>query len=224
MKKHFICLANSIKYRGRCLAGIEVSLDGAGRYTIARNEDETPQWIRPVSREKCGTLPESETKNIVLFDIIEIGTTRECPQYAHSENVFYSYLKKSGKKSFQSEKHLNDLCNNVHPMLLFNGLKSISTDVFQQSGYSLAFIRASNCTFWKDESDMFKDKFRVRFLYNNIEYVLPLTDPVFIHKLNVNGFDSINSAKHYYFTVSLSEEFKGWHYKLIAGIVEEPSL
>ena len=115
MKKHFICLANSTKYQGRCLAGVEVSLDGACRYTIARNEDGTPKWIRPVSRDQQthGALPERETKNIVLFDIIEIENMKACHQHAHSENVFYSSLKRSGKRSFQDTNHLNDLCNNV---------------------------------------------------------------------------------------------------------------
>ena len=38
MKKHFICLANSFKYAGRCLGGIEIEMKD-NKYTIVRNEN-----------------------------------------------------------------------------------------------------------------------------------------------------------------------------------------
>ena len=56
MKKHFICLANSFKYAGRCLGGIEIEMKD-NKYTIVRNENGTPKWIRPISFEEHGQLP-----------------------------------------------------------------------------------------------------------------------------------------------------------------------
>jgi hypothetical protein len=101
MKKHFICLANSIKYQGRCVAGIVITFDAPGRYSIVKKETGSPQWIRPVSHEKFGTLPEGDTRNIALFDILEIENVVSCPKHAHSEDVFYSALKRSGKRAVQ---------------------------------------------------------------------------------------------------------------------------
>ena len=82
-------------------------------------------------------------------------------------------------------------------------------------------ISASNCIFYKDETDFFRDKFRAGFSYNAVEYDLPITDPVFINRLKIKGWNPDDSKKYrYYLTVSLSEEYRGWHYKLVAGVVE----
>ena len=89
MKKHFICLANSFKYAGRCLGGIEIEMKD-NKYTIVRNENGTPKWIRPISFEEHGQLPASETRHINILDIIEVDITETCPKYAHSENIHYS--------------------------------------------------------------------------------------------------------------------------------------
>ena len=68
-----ICLANSTKYGGRCIAGLKT--DGSG-------------WLRPVSPRADGTLyPEhymlDGNKEPELFDILEIectGHRQECHQ------------------------------------------------------------------------------------------------------------------------------------------------
>jgi hypothetical protein len=57
-------------------------------------------------------------------------------------------------------------------------------------------------------------------LYHAAEYDLPITDPVFTHHLKTRGWHPDDSTNyHYYLTVSLSEEYRGWHYKLVAGVV-----
>lgn len=42
-----LCLANSYKHGGRCIAGIEVTLDNKG-YSIVRDVNGVPKWVRPV--------------------------------------------------------------------------------------------------------------------------------------------------------------------------------
>lgn len=268
MKQYFICLANSFKYGGRCVAGIEIvfkepvfasfdaarniqsltaiifgipekdSLDNNGRpvlpclmesgstwntndskYSIIKNEDGTPKWIRPVSCEEHRELSTFETQNINILDIVEIEDTENCPDFAHSENVYYSSLKKSGKKIEQNANNFNNLCDNTHSKIFFNKGKAVPTDVFQQNGHSLMFIKIPNCTFYNDENE----KLRVKFSYNGIDYDLPVTDPAFINYMQVKGLDHINTCKNYYFTISLGEEFEGWHYKLVAGVLSIPA-
>ena len=217
MKKHFICLANSFKYKGRCLAGIEVEFNNA-KFSPLKNEDGTPKWIRPVSREEHGELSTQETQKIYMLDIVEIEVTENCPKFAQSENVYYTSLIKGGKKYERNEKGLNDLCNLTNSDLLFNRRRSIPTDVFQQSGYSLIFIKASNCTFYNDE----KARLRVKFSYNDTDYDLPVTDPAFINFMEMIGLVNLNTTKNYYFTISLGEEYEGSHYKLVAGVIFLP--
>ena len=218
MKKHFICLANSFKYQGRCLAGIEITLNESG-YSVVAKEDGTPKWIRPVSRAGYGELSVSETQNMNMLDIIEIEGVEECPNNAHNENVFYSSLKRSGKKIGQNTNNLNGLCDNIHSKIFFNRGKAVPADIFQQSNHSLMFVKALNSIFYNDE----RNKLRVKFSFSGAEYDLPVTDPIFINYMQVKGLDSVNAVDKYYFAISLGEEFDGWHYKLIAGIITIPN-
>ena len=48
MDKLILCLANSYKHGGRCIAGIEVSLQ-EGQLSINKSSYGIPIWIRPVS-------------------------------------------------------------------------------------------------------------------------------------------------------------------------------
>ena len=218
MKKYFICLANSFKYQGRCLAGIEITLSRSG-YSIVSKEDGTPKWIRPVSRAKNGELSVLETQNMNMLDIIEIEIVEECPNNAQSENVFYSSLKRSGKKIEQNAHNLNELCDNIHSKIFFNKGRAVPADIFQQSNHSLMLVKTLNSVFYNDE----KSKLRVKFSFSGIEYDLPVTDPAFINDMQVKGLDNINAIDDYYFIISLGEEFDGWHYKLIAGVITIPN-
>jgi hypothetical protein len=218
MKKHFICLANSFKYGGRCLAGIEIDLNDT-KYTTVKNDDGTPKWIRPVSRGEHHELSTFETQRINVLDIVEIEDAESCPDFAHSKNVYYASLKKAGRKIELKENDLNNLCNNAQPKIFFNRGKAVPTDVFRQSGHSLMLIKIPSPTFYNDENE----KLRVEFLYRSTEYDLPVTDPAFIDFMKRKGLDHINAISNYYFTISLGEELDGWHYKLVAGILSVPN-
>lgn len=214
MKKHFVCLANSFKYQGRCLAGIEIRMNNE-TYSVVTKGDGTPQWIRPVSRNGHGELPTLEARNIDLLDVVEIENIETCPKNAHSENVFYSSLGKIGKKIENHAHRLNDLCDKINPLLFFNRGKAVPVYVFEQEGHSLVFVKVSEHAFYNDE----KEKLRVKFLYGSTPYDLPVTDPKFINRMKSKGLGHINAESDYYFTVSLAEELNGWHAKLVAGVI-----
>ena len=117
MKKHFICLANSFKYAGRCLGGIEIEMKD-NKYTIVRNEEH-------------GQLPASETRHINILDIIEVDITETCPKYAHSENIHYSNLVRKTRCSKQVDA-MDNLCDNIHKKIFYNCGKAVPTNVFQE--------------------------------------------------------------------------------------------
>src|ERR1035438_2085128 len=74
--KDIVCLANSRKHSGRCVAGKEVLADGYGK------------WIRPVSARPSAEISEEERRyeNGVLarvLDIIRIPIIGATPQLYH---------------------------------------------------------------------------------------------------------------------------------------------
>ena len=58
MDKYFICLANSYKRGGRCIAGVEISYNTLDEWSVVRNADGTPRWIRPTAANTMfGEIP-----------------------------------------------------------------------------------------------------------------------------------------------------------------------
>ena len=43
MDVYFICLANSLKRGGRCIAGVEITLDDKQHWTVVRKSDGAPK-------------------------------------------------------------------------------------------------------------------------------------------------------------------------------------
>ena len=77
MKTTFICLANSRKHGGRCVAGLRP--DGGG-------------WLRLVSRDRAGTLSNrhytlKDGAEAGLLDLIEVETSAARPEPHHPENL-----------------------------------------------------------------------------------------------------------------------------------------
>lgn len=54
MKKLFICLANSAKYKERCIAGIEVTKRPNDKYSVIKKNPKQLQWLRPVTSAQYG--------------------------------------------------------------------------------------------------------------------------------------------------------------------------
>jgi len=77
--KTIVCLANSRKYSGRCIAGKEILADGYG------------PWIRPVSVRQYGEISEEERRyengvSAKLLDILRVPLIGAAPQLYQSEN------------------------------------------------------------------------------------------------------------------------------------------
>lgn len=218
MRKLFLCLANSYKYGGRCLAGIELER-GDKSFLIVRNSDGSPHWIRPVLSQGTGEIPAEMTSGIGLFDVVEIEDIEATPHYAHSEDVIFSSMRYVQSYP-RSTRAIELLCDDVHPMLLGYIEKKITPAQFQEGSFSLALIRPEHVRISCVEVVEFA-KFRISFTYLGTEYNCSLTDPDYLRQLQANGIESIEREKgEMYLVVSLSHEYQGYHHKLVAGVLD----
>ena len=219
--KRIVCLANSRKMAGRCVAGKELSEDGHGG-----------NWIRPVSsrenesisvRERCyadGNEPE-------LLDIIEVTLLNPKPKGYQQENWLLNTSSQWRKVGRLSSDDLPQLADPEAP-LWTNGFTSrggendqVPVDVAAAHDTSLRLVRVNNLTVIVSEPSRPSANYpilRGRFRYCGDTYCLRITDPV-----SENG--SVNLPYREYpvgerfLTVSLGEAFAGNAYKLIAAII-----
>ncbi|MXZ90278.1 MAG: hypothetical protein F4W95_12190 [Chloroflexi bacterium] len=220
--KRIVCLANSRKYGGRCVAGKELLPDRrAGG------------WIRPVSSRENEEVSERERcyadgEDPQVLDIIDVPLLRPHPKTYQQEN----WLLNPGLRWTKTGRVL---WNDLHSMtdrdapLWTNGYSTLAgqndrvpiddTDAIDNS---LRLIRVSALTVTVSEPSHPSADFpilRGSFNYDGEEYCLRITDPE-----SENG--SVNlSYRDYpvgerYLVISLGEPFEGYAYKLIATIIK----
>lgn len=210
MKTTIICLANSYKEGGRCVAGIELNQ----HFEIPFDK----KWIRPICRTQHDEIPHYLVANIKPLDIIEFEVTEHASKGFQSENVYFSTtsLKKVG--SFDRSK-LPLLCSHNYPTLFGNKGKAVSEKDIHLLNSSLILISTSN---FKVIQRQYEDKphpqIRLNFEYYANSYDLPITDPIFLDKFKVNN-QLLDEYKNIYLVISLGILHEGWHYKLVASIL-----
>lgn len=221
-----LCLANSIKHGGRCIAGLRT--DGKG-------------WIRPVSpRDEGGlTLDEyrlSNHENPQILDILDIEFFSPNPKPHQPENWLIS------PKTWHLSQRFNKTTDKKNILDFLNSHISSSTLLFGNSGdrlnynkflvkpsqSSLALIKPNNLSFLSKIYNGHK-KIRACFTIGNINYDLALTDPLIKAKLETLPHDSYSPENlgivhdnytNIFLTISLGEPFQDQCcYKLVAGVL-----
>ena len=217
MDKYFICLANSYKRGGRCIAGVEVEPNSNTRWKIVRDYDGIPIWIRPIAKTTYGEIPNYVGENIKTLSIVKLTNVVPCPEMAHSENVYYSRIEQCDNTISQESSILNQLVDTKHQLFFHNRGRAVSSEMLTRVNYSLMLIHPDNASAYIDEYRE-KSKNRMKFTYYGVEYDFPITDPSFIEclKNNPEKYTNINDV---YLTLSLGLEFGGWHHKLVAGVI-----
>ena len=219
MIKLIICMGNSYKHGGRCLAGIEVTKTSSG-YSVVANHDGSPRWIRPVMANGDDGLPEWMVGSFKKFDVLEVDVTGSVPTGAHSENVRFDEIRKVGSIGMNAEI-LSALCDNSHSLIFGNRGKAVPKDVFNAGGYSLMFVKPENLHIETQYDEYGHEKYRIQFSYRGNRYDLPLTDPEYISKLQNGHRDTGDRfGEDLYLTLSLGTVHFDWHYKLVAGVVD----
>lgn len=213
--KSIICLGNSYKNGGRCLAGIEVKKTFNG-YSVVKNYDGSPKWIRPVMANDNQGIPESMVKSFGLFDILDIDVMHDVPSGAHSENVHFRSINKVGHYNGS----LTALCDDNHSLIFGNRGKAVPEEIFCAGGYSLMFVKPENLFIETQYDDYGHEKYRIQFSYKGNRYDFPLTDPEYISMLQRGSRKSGLRKNDIYLTLSLGVNYNDWHYKLVAGVVD----
>jgi hypothetical protein len=218
-----LCLAFSKKHGGRCVAGISVD-DG--------------RWVRPVSALPDGTLLAqhyrlADGSEPRLLDVIRIPLDRAQPEPHQPENhVIGGGRWQRVRRADADAGRLAAAAVDRQPLILGTPGDRIPYEDLRASPVdaSLTLIRPAQVTFVSTTSYRGYPQSRARFAHDGRPYSLTVTDPHW--ELEIAGRPDGNYApasfgldqKRLLFTISLGEPFEGNCFKLIAAILEAPSV
>ena len=223
--KRIVCLANSRKLNGRCVAGIEFSGTKAG------------PWIRPVSDREHGEVSEYERQyqdgsDPRVLDIVDVPLLNSLPKGCQQENWLLDpdeYWVKIGKVPWND---LGRVAEPAAPLWInghstYNGLNDkVPLSLADGLGSSLRLIHVDRATLsvFKPGEAFGNPKRRVqgRFRHHGTEYQLWVTDPQY-ERMFLGKPDGDYELGESYLTVSLGEPHNDACYKLIAAIIERGS-
>ena len=224
--KRIVCLANSRKPHGSCVAGKELSMDGKAGL-----------WVRPVSSRESAevSLKEqqySDRSTPQLLDVMGIRLLHAQPSYHQKENWILDSQRRWTKVGRFSWADLPELCDT--PLRLWvNGYSTsrgendkLPLDIAHQQSSSLQLIAIDSMEIEVLDYSMYRRRVQGRFSYRGVDYWLWVTDPIYeeAYLAKANGTYPIGET---YLTISLSEQFlnqsrNAWEcYKLVAGIIEK---
>jgi hypothetical protein len=222
--KTIVCLANSRKSSGRCIAG-----------KLLDSDKIIQEWIRPVSARPNEEISEDERRYSNgemphVLDIIEVPVKEKKSTLFQKENYLIHdtyYWKKLGGYS----KSLSMIIDS--PKLLWNKdcssyygkndrVSKSSAGYFNESLYLIKPLNLEVTV--KIEGEEFnnpKRKIRAKFRYNKIDYIFLVTDPK-IEKMFLkreNGEYHI-TKDNVFLCVSMGLPYQdGYCYKFVASII-----
>ena len=181
--KKIVCLSNSRKYAGRCIAGKEVLAKGYGG------------WVRPVSARPTGEVSEEERRykdgrEPGILDIIEIPMIRPAPILYQTENHVIDagrQWSRTGKVPVRDLAHLVD-----RPAALWSNGSSAHNGLNDRVGKeeaaafdtSLCLIEPEALTIGVQVEgagvggSFGQRRVRAHFEYSGVPYILAVTDPI----------------------------------------------
>ena len=220
--KRIVCLANSRKLQGRCIAGREIVQGKPGA------------WVRPVSAREHEEVSEYERQyqdgsDPRVLDIMDVPLLDPRPKGYQQENWLLDpdlYWAKIGRATWSDLVRLADpvtaLWINGHST--YNGLNDrIPLSLAGALKSSLRLVRVERMTFsvFKPGEAFGNPKRRVqgRFRHDGTEYRLWVTDPGYerAYLAKPDGNYEIGES---FLTVSLGEPHNDACYKLIAAIIQ----
>jgi len=221
MDAYFVCLANSLKRGGRCIAGVEVKIDDARNWTVIRKADGSPKWIRPIDETtEFGEIRIDEAKFIPLLSVVRLKSIVPIPNQSHTEDVHYTMMQVVGKVN-ASDEVLQQFVDNIHQVVFYGTDRAIDVPTYAAGNHSLMFVRADKADI---VADVREDKTRYRMLmgYHGVTYDLSVTDPYYIELLNEKQVN-IGKQPDVYVTLSLGLVYEERHHKLIAAVITSSS-
>lgn len=223
--KRIVCLANSRKLNGRCIAGKEIV------------SDKVAGWIRPVSAREHEEVSEYERQfpdgsDPRILDIIDIPLLKPTPRDYQQENWLLDsdhYWEKVGQLEWPT---LGAFTDKDEPLWIngystYNGLNDtipISLALCLRNSLRLIYVNSLKLSVFKPGEAFGNLKRRVqgRFRYNGTEYRLWVTDPNY-ERAYLAKQDGDYEITETYLTISLGEAYNESTYKLIAAILQRES-
>lgn len=221
--KRIVCLANSRKMSGRCIAGREWS-----------EEQGVGDWVRPVSERDNQEVSEEERQyedgsDPRVLDIIDIPVLEHQPNDHQVENWLLdpkSYWIKVG--AFPRNR-LPKILDPIAPLWIdghktSNGLNDkIPLKLIESISGSLRLIHVEKLmisVFAPGEAfGNSKRRVQGKFQYAGAEYALWITDPKYERNYLAKQ-DGVYKLENCCLTISLGEPYRGDIYKLIAAVIE----
>lgn len=221
--KHIVCLANSRKLSGRCIAGKEIL------------SDRRPgPWVRPISDRETGEVSEYERQyedgsDPIVLDVVDVPVLNAQPSHFQQENWLLDPEHYWSKIRGMTPTELAAFVDPVTPLWIdeyssFNGLNDrIPLHEANSLDSSLRLIKVDRLELivfqpGRDFGD-FRRRVQGRFTYSDKDYWLRVTDPVYERRY-LRRPDGNYEIDESYLTVSLGESYQSYSYKLIAAIIE----
>lgn len=213
-----ICLANSRKNGGHCVAGLRT--DGTG-------------WLRPVGIKPDGVLwPRDYTLKGGMdarpLDVIRVGLAKPRPALHQPENwvidgTTWSLLPRPPAHRFESILHQAIVTG---PELLGGWDDHVPFAQFEShpGAASLALVAPEDIYLYRRVTSKGRPQVRGRFPMGTgadlRQYDLPVTDPLWEADIQATGPRTLRRSEgEFLVTISLGEPYEGSCYKLIAAIM-----
>lgn len=219
--KLLVCLANSRKHNGRCIAGIEIV-------------DRRPSgWVRPVSDRPGSEVSEDERhyrdgSEPKVLDLMEVSLLNPCPDGYQAENWLLDATEWWVRRGQVTWSTLATLADEDEPLWpddapsTFHGANDrVRAEQANNFDDSLRLIQVTDLTIRVlNQTTPSGSRRRVQgdFTYLGTKYGLAVTDPLVTAQYLAfeNGDHRVGEC---FLTISLGELFDGYAYKLIAAVI-----
>ena len=219
-----VCLANSRKLSGRCIAGRELVADRPGA------------WVRPVSARERQEVSEYERQyqdgsDPKLLDIVDVPLLEHRPTDYQQENWLLDpdyYWTKVDRCAWEDLVQLSEVGgtlwqNGFHTYNGTNDKIPLAEAARETSSLKLIHVDELRLHVFAPGQAFGDPKRRVQanFQFSGSNYALRVTDPN-VERRYLAQKDGYYDLVECYLTISLSEPFKEHCYKLVAAVMERP--
>ncbi len=217
-----ICLANSIKHGGRCVAGLRT--DGRG-------------WLRPVSNKDDGALAYyhyryADSTPAQTLDVMRVGVDRPRPLPFQPENwlIDGKPWQLVARPLRPEQMALLRKAINCGPLLLHSETDRVPPALAAAANipHSLELIAPRRIELYpipgRADQPRARAKFKLGDARHAVSYDLSLTDPLWREEALRAGKIAIEQSQQpFVATVSLGEPFDGNCFKLLAAVILLPA-
>jgi hypothetical protein len=221
-EKTILCLANSRRPRGRCIAGKEFLNGKPGK------------WIRPVNKQNDDAISEEDMQYekggyADVLDIVSIQMAEPAPYKHQTENHAINPKHYWEKKATATWAQIVSATDSVKGSLWSNGNNSYhgKNDKIAEASSptnSLLLIKPARLDLIVGKESEYtggsKRKVRAKFQFNGEEYNFVVTDP-WVEDKYFAGDDGTYKISEARICISLAKEIRGYAIKLAVTVITQ---